>query len=110
MSNSLPEVRDNDFDEMVVTSVPGEPVLVDFWAQWCGPCKALSPILEELASEWEGKLRVVKLNVDTDHKTAARFGVMTIPTLILFKDGEVCTRLVGFKNKVRILQAIESFL
>jgi len=101
-------VTDSTFDEEVTHSET--PVLVDFWAEWCGPCRMIAPILDEIATEKQGDLRVVKLNVDDNVNTARRFEVMSIPTLILFKDGEVKARIVGAKGKAALLTDIEPHL
>jgi thioredoxin 1 len=101
-------VTDNTFDEIIKTS--NTPVLVDFWAEWCGPCKMVAPILDEIASEKAESLRVLKLNVDDNIKTAQRFEVMSIPTLILFKDGEPAMRIVGAKSKSALLADLEPLL
>jgi thioredoxin 1 len=85
-------------------------VLVDFWAEWCGPCKMITPILEEIAQEKEGAVRIAKLNVDDNLDVARRFEVQSIPTLILFKDGEAQTRIVGAKPKGALLQEISPYL
>ena len=108
MSDAITTLDDITFDEEVKGSA--EPILVDFWAEWCGPCKLIAPILEEIASEQGGKLRVAKLNVDEAPATARRFEVMSIPTLILFKDGEPQRRLVGAKGKGQLLQELHPFL
>jgi len=85
-------------------------VLVDFWAEWCGPCKMIAPTLEEISKDFAGRLKVAKLNVDDAQSTAQRFEVMSIPTLILFKDGEPKLRIVGAKGKGQLLQEIDPFL
>jgi thioredoxin 1 len=90
-------VTDETFNEQVLKS--GLPTLVDFWAIWCGPCKMVSPLVDEIARENEGKLRVMKLDVDENEQTAMQYGVMSIPTLILFKDGKPVERIVGYKPK-----------
>jgi thioredoxin 1 len=107
MSNSI-QLTDATFDEEVKGA--DVPVLVDFWAEWCGPCKMIAPILDEIAGEQGGKLRIGKLNVDDNPGIAQRFEVMAIPTLILFKDGEVQKRLVGAKGKGQLLQELHEFL
>jgi thioredoxin 1 len=96
------------FDEEVGSA--DEPILVDFWAEWCGPCKMIAPILDEIAEEQAGKLRVAKLNVDDNPDIAMRFGVQSIPTMIVFKDGEPSKRLVGAKAKAQLLQELSEFL
>ena len=101
-------LTDNTFDEQIAAS--SEPVLVDFWAEWCGPCRMVAPVLEEIASENEGRLLLAKVNVDESGELARRFEVMSIPTLILFSDGEPQLRLVGAKPKVQLLQELEAFL
>jgi thioredoxin 1 len=107
MSNSI-QLTDATFDEEVKGA--DVPVLVDFWAEWCGPCKMIAPILDEIAGEQGEKLRIGKLNVDDNPGIAQRFEVMAIPTLILFKDGEVQKRLVGAKGKGQLLQELHEFL
>lgn len=94
-------ITDSTFDEEIKGSET--PVLVDFWAEWCGPCKMVAPILDEIAEEKPDEIRIVKLNVDDNVKTAQRFEVMSIPTLILFKDGEPALRIVGAKSKSALL-------
>ena len=108
MADNVTAVSDDTFDEQVGLSAV--PVLVDFWAEWCGPCKVVAPVLEEIADAKQGELRIVKLNVDDNPRTAQRFQVMSIPTLLLFKDGEPQSRIVGARPKSQILSEVEPFL
>ena len=101
-------ITDSSFHSDVISA--DGPVLVDFWAEWCGPCKMIAPILEEIATEQAGKIRIAKLNVDDAPQTAQQFQVMSIPTLILFKDGEVQKRVVGARGKGQLLEEISAFL
>ena len=101
-------VTDATFDSEVLKS--STPVLVDFWAEWCGPCKMISPVLEEIADEHKGKLTIAKLNVDENPDVARRFDVMSIPTLIVFKDGSAQKRLIGAKGKGQLLAELEEFI
>jgi thioredoxin 1 len=101
-------LTDQTFDEEIGAAT--EPVLVDFWADWCGPCKMVAPILDEITRESEGKLRLAKINIDENLDLARRFDVMSIPTMILFKDGEPQLRIVGAKPKGQLLQELHSFL
>lgn len=101
-------LTDANFDEEVKGSEL--PVLVDFWAEWCGPCKLVEPILEEIAAENGDRLRVAKLNVDDNLEIARRFEVLSIPTMILFKEGEPQVRLVGAKGKAQLLQELSRHL
>ncbi|MDE0814088.1 MAG: thioredoxin TrxA [Alphaproteobacteria bacterium] len=100
------KVSDDDFDTSVLQSK--EPVLVDFWAEWCGPCKMIAPALEELAGDFSGRLTVAKLNIDDNPQTPAKYGVRGIPTLILFKDGQVAATKVGALPKSQLAQWVES--
>jgi thioredoxin 1 len=108
MSGKIVQLDDATFDEHVKAS--DVPVLVDFWAEWCGPCKMIAPILEEIAEEQGGKITIAKLNVDDSLDIARRYEVMSIPTLLLFKDGEPKARLVGAKPKAQLLQEISQYL
>ena len=96
------------FDEEISSST--EPILVDFWAEWCGPCKMIAPILAEIADENEGKIKIAKLNVDEAPDVARRFDVMSIPTMIVFKDGEPAKRLIGAKPKIALLDDLAEFI
>ncbi len=97
-------VSDKSFQADVIQSK--EPVLVDFWAEWCGPCRAVAPVLEEVAGELKGKLKIVKLNVDENPETAAKYGIQSIPTLMIFKNGEMASRQIGAAPKAKIVQWI----
>jgi thioredoxin 1 len=108
MSEKIVTLTDATFDEHVKSS--DVPVLVDFWAEWCGPCKMISPVLEEIAEEQAGKVQIVKLNIDDNLDVTRRFDVMSIPTLILFKDGEPQLRLIGAKPKGQLLEEISTYL
>ena len=102
------EINDANFKSEVTDSEI--PVLVDFWAPWCGPCRTVAPVLEELAKEYDGKVKVVKLNVDENQSTASEFGVRSIPTLILFKAGKVLEQTVGVQPKENLKQMVEKSL
>ena len=106
MSDNVIHVSDQDFESEVLAS--DRPVLVDFWAEWCVPCHMVSPVVEEIARDHPDRLRAAKLNVDDNPETAREFGVMSIPTLILFKDGQEKARVVGAKGKEAILREIEA--
>lgn len=101
-------VTDATFDTEVLEA--NGPVLVDFWAEWCGPCKMITPVLKEMASDLEGKLKVAKLDVDSSMATARKFGVSSIPTLILFKDGQPVQRVVGFTPKEKLMKTLSPHL
>jgi thioredoxin 1 len=104
----ITEVGDNNFDAEVLSC--DLPVLVDFWAPWCGPCKSIAPIVEEIAGQFEGKLKVAKLNVDDNPATASRYGIRGIPNLIILKAGAVKEQIVGAVPKAKLVSAIEKAL
>ncbi|EGQ2694983.1 thioredoxin [Staphylococcus pseudintermedius] len=97
------EVKDSNFDGQIQSGVK----LVDFWATWCGPCKMIAPVLEDLAVDYEGKADILKLDVDQNQATAAKFEVMSIPTLIVFKDGQPVDKVVGFQPKENLAQVLD---
>ena len=108
MSDLVLHVTDSEFDETVLQS--SDPVLVDYWAEWCGPCKMIAPLLDQVALEYKGKLKVVKLNIDENQRTPAHYGVRGIPTLMLFKDGEIEGTKVGAMAKGDLIKFIENNL
>ncbi len=108
MAQGILNLSDATFDESVGASE--QAVIVDFWAEWCGPCKMIAPVLEEIASEQAGKISVAKINIDDNPDTARRFDVLSIPTLIVFKDGTPQKRLVGAKGKAQLLQELSEFI
>jgi thioredoxin 1 len=108
VADDILNLSDATFDETVAGS--DTPILVDFWAEWCGPCKMIAPTLAEIATEQKGKLAIGKLNVDDNPDTARRFDVMSIPTLLVFKDGQQVKRLVGAKGKGQLLQDLAEFI
>ncbi len=101
-------VDDSNFDEIVLQAKT--PVLVDFWAEWCGPCRMVAPVVEELAEEYEGRISFVKLDVDQNPKTASKYGIMSIPTLLLFKNGSPVSNIVGFRPKAELKRSLETVL
>ncbi len=107
MSKPVP-VDDSKFDQVVLKS--DKPVLVDLWAAWCKPCQMVAPILDELAEEYSGRIDFVKLDVDHNPKTASKYGIMSIPTLLIFKNGEPVTHIVGFRPKAELKRTLDAAL
>jgi thioredoxin 1 len=105
IGNGIVEVTDANFDADVLKS--DKPVLVDFWATWCGPCRAIAPIVEELAKDYQGKIKIGKMDVDANSSTPMRYKVTGIPTLLVFKGGQVVEQIVGYKPKEAIAQALD---
>jgi thioredoxin 1 len=108
MSDHIQHVTDDSFDPEVLQSQL--PVLVDYWAEWCGPCKMVAPILEEVAKDYSGRLKIAKLDIDSNDKMAARFGVRGIPTLMLFKNGAVTAQKVGALSKSQLTAFLDSHI
>jgi thioredoxin 1 len=108
MAEGISTLTDATFDEEI--GAAADVVIVDFWAEWCGPCKMIAPILEEIATEQVGKVRVAKLNVDDNPDAARRYEVMSIPTLIVFRDGQPVKRMIGAKGKGQLLQELDEFI
>ncbi len=102
------EVNDSDFEQQVLQSET--PVLVDFWATWCGPCRALAPVVDQVAGEYNGKIKVMKMDVDRNNATPGRYGIRGIPALLLFKDGKVAEQIVGYVPKETIDKTIGKVL
>lgn len=108
MSENLPQVTDESFEVDVLKST--KPVVLDFWAPWCGPCRAMGPVLEEIAAEYAATITVAKLNVDESPATATKFDVLSIPTLIVFENGKAVHKLVGAMPKKRLVEELASWL
>jgi thioredoxin 1 len=106
VSEKIVHVTDDTFEDEVLKS--GEPVLVDYWADWCGPCKMIAPVLDEIADEYAGRIKIAKLNIDENPNTPPRYGIRGIPTLMLFKDGEVEATKVGAVSKSQLTAFIDS--
>jgi thioredoxin 1 len=99
------EVTDETFEEEVLQAT--EPTLVDFWAEWCGPCRMVAPVVQEIADDYDGRLRVAKMDVDSNRQTPGKYGISGIPTLILFKDGAEAARIVGFRPKDAMVEELD---
>jgi thioredoxin 1 len=106
--SAVQAISDNNFENEVINS--DVPVLIDFWAPWCGPCRAIGPVVDELAKDYDGKLKVVKMNVDENPLTPSRYGVRSIPNLLLFKNGQVKDQIVGAVPKSHFVQAIDKIV
>lgn len=102
------EISENLFEQEVIKS--DQPVLVDFWAPWCGPCRSFAPVLEEISNEFAGRIKVGKVNVDNNQELARKYGVMSIPTIVMFKNGQVVGQMVGFTPKNVLVKKLEGML
>jgi thioredoxin 1 len=110
MSSSVPAVTDAEFDSQVLNA--GQVVLVDFWADWCAPCRMIAPVVDDLASELTGRVKFLKMDIDANPDVPGRLGIMSIPTLIIFKDGQAADRTVGYRNNLKgdLKQKLEALL
>ena len=105
---ALTTITDDNFEDEVLNS--DLPVLIDFWAIWCGPCKMIAPIVEELSTEYDGKAKIGKLDVDSNQQTSIKYGVRSIPTLLIFKGGELVETIIGAVPKAKVVEKLESFI
>ena len=108
MAEGIVELTDSGFETQVLSN--STPTLVDFWAEWCAPCRALTPLVEEIASNYDGRLQVAKMNIDDHPSTPGKYSVRAIPTLLLFKDGQVVDQVVGLVSKAKLGQMLEKHL
>jgi len=108
VSENVREFSSIDFEDEVLKS--DLPVLVDFWAEWCGPCRAIAPVIKEIADDYKGKVKVGKLNVDNDNQIASQYGVRSIPALLIFKNGTIVNQIVGAVPKTRITEVLDSVI
>jgi thioredoxin 1 len=105
MSENVAELTADNFDD-AITAAAGTPMVVDFWAEWCGPCKMIAPILDEIAGEQEGKVTIAKINVDDHQSIGMRYQVMSLPTMLVFENGEITKRITGAKSKSQLMEEI----
>jgi thioredoxin len=108
MNMALVTITDDNFEEEVIKS--DKPVLIDFWATWCGPCRMIAPIVEEMAKEYDGKVKIGKLDVDSNQQSSIKYGVRSIPTLLLFNNGEIKETIIGAVPKAQIVQKLEALI